>query len=70
MEEKRGQQIILVFTIAITALVPDCKGHYGKHDLFTSLVQLKQLWRNDQIFVKNLEDAIPTLETLLSAAKR
>ena len=42
----------------------------GGHDLFTSLVQLKEMWSNDREFVKTLRAILPILENLTDASKR
>ena len=42
----------------------------GGHDLFTSLVQLKEMWSNDRDFVKTLKSILPVMESFTDASKR
>ena len=42
----------------------------GGHDLFTSLVQLKEMWSNDREFVKTLKSILPVMESFTDASKR
>ena len=48
----------LVFNASVTLAA------YGGHDLFTSLGQLNELWKNERTVVKDMEDAIVQMDAI------
>ena len=45
------------------------RAEHGGQDLFTSLAQLEELWKNDIKVVQQMEDTIRKMETAVSALK-
>ena len=52
---------VTLFVIICTVLIGTALGNYGGHDLFTSLGQLNELWKNEKEVVKDMEEAIERL---------
>jgi hypothetical protein len=77
---KRGSQndgdwaLIMGYTFgrlfALVFLLPSSKCSYGGHDLFTSLGQLNELWKNERAVVADMEEAIGRMEDIKESFKK
>ena len=63
--------ILLILALNCLSLydIPVVKGENGGQDLFTSLAQLEVLWHNDIKVVKEMEEAIRKMETIINTFK-
>ncbi len=59
----------LFFLIWSLITPPLAKCDFGGHDLFTSLAQLEQLWKNELEIVPKMEKALDVNETVSGALK-
>jgi len=65
--------MLISLIIALNCLllydIPVVNGEVGGQDLFTSLAQLEVLWHNDIKVVKEMEEAIRKMETIINTFK-
>ena len=47
-----------------------CRCDYGGHDLFTSLGQLHELWKNENAVVDDMREAIKKLDVIKESFQR
>ena len=62
-------RVLLLLGLSSQLLAPTF-GSYGGHDLFTSLGQLSELWKNDKEIVAGMQKTIDDMEHIKEVFQR
>ncbi len=66
----KHQKPLLLSLWLLLPLLSSVDGAFGGHDVFTSLAQLRQLWRSDRDAVARMELAADNLESMSRVLRR
>ena len=56
--------------MVVLSFVFEVSADYGGHDLFTSLSQLHELWKNEQTVIKDMKTFLDGMEAIQDHFKR
>lgn len=61
---------LLPLAVLLSSCPPPSSGEYGGHDLFTSLAELHELWKDDRAVVADIRRAIDNMDAIKESLER